>query len=103
MNYLNHIKKTNDKPIKDVLAEYIGASKKLARGYDKLRIEEAWRTCFGPTISSFTSKVYFANGKLEVYLTSAPLRKELSMSKDKIIARLNETLKDGVVKEVVLR
>ncbi|MBK9582935.1 MAG: DUF721 domain-containing protein [Saprospiraceae bacterium] len=54
----------------------------------------------GSIISGYTSKLYFKDGLLKIYLTSAPLKKELSMSKPKIIENLNAALGTNLIKEV---
>ncbi|MFT6782922.1 MAG: hypothetical protein ACJA1A_002860, partial [Saprospiraceae bacterium] len=45
----------------------------------------------------------FSGGILTVYLTSAPLRSELSMSKPKVIEILNAACQERLIKEVIFR
>ena len=81
----------------------IDSNKKLQKGYDTVRIEEAWKSEMGTMICSYTQKIRFKDGVLTVYLLSAPLRNELSMSKDKVIQLINKACKQDVVKSVIFR
>ena len=54
-------------------------------------------------INGYTSKFFMKHGKLEITLTSAPLRAELSMSKPKVIKLLNEKIGYQIIKEIVFR
>ena len=92
----------NDKNIKEVLGEYLAVNKKVAKGYYTSHIDDVWREMMGPTISGYTSKILFRGGILKIYLDSSALKKELSMSKDKIITLLNEALGHDVVQSVEL-
>ncbi|HRO08149.1 MAG TPA: DUF721 domain-containing protein [Saprospiraceae bacterium] len=92
----------NDKNIKEVLGEYLSTNKRISKGYYTSHIDEVWRQMMGPTISDYTTKLNFKDGLLRIYLNSSTLKKELSMSKDKIIRMLNEALGHEVVQEVEL-
>lgn len=102
-NWKKYIVKHNDRNIKAVLGDVISTNKRLNKGYSTVRIEDAWKSEMGEVICSYTQKIYFSNGKLTVYLTSAPLRNELSMSKDKVIDLLNGACHEEIVKEVSFR
>jgi len=54
----------------------------------------------GPVIAGYTTRISFAEGILTVYVSSAPLRKELMMGKDKLIKNLNEAIGTPVIREV---
>lgn len=92
----------NDKNIKEVLGEYLAVNQKVARGYYASHIDEVWRAKMGATISGYTTKILFKDGVLRIYLNSSALKKELSMSKDKIKDMLNEALGHDVVQGVEL-
>jgi hypothetical protein len=87
----------NDKPIGDVLGEFLNSNKRVGKGYHTVRIEEIWKNHMGPTIAGYTSKLYFKDGLLKIYLTSAPLKKELLMGKDKIINIINSEAGEDLV------
>jgi predicted nucleic acid-binding Zn ribbon protein len=87
----------NDKSIKEVLGDFIASNNKVAKGFYTAQIEEIWKTEMGPVIARYTSKVYFKDGVLKIYVTSAPLKRDLLMGKDKIIGIINDTLKKEIV------
>jgi len=93
----------NDRDIKDLLKQVIGDNKKLNKGVSQVIIEDAWKSQMGEVINKYTDRMYFNSGKLIIYLNSAPLRSELSMSKSKLIDLLNEVCGDTYVKEIILR
>jgi predicted nucleic acid-binding Zn ribbon protein len=90
----------NDKSIKDVLQEYIITNDKISKGFHMSKMDKIWRSTMGTMIAGYTRKVYYADGLLKVYLDSAPLKKELIMGKDKVIALINESLGSSVVKDI---
>ena len=100
-NWKKYIVKHNDRNIRDVLGDVIGNNKNLNKGYSTLRIKEAWQKEMGEIICSYTQKFYFKDGVLTVYLLSAPLRNELSMSKDKVIDLLNKACNENIIKSII--
>lgn len=102
-NWKKYIVKHNDRNIKEVLGDVIGNNKKLKKGYSMLRIKEAWNQEMGTMICSYTQKFYFKDGILTVYLTSAPLRNELSMSKEKVISILNKACNENIIQSIIFR
>jgi hypothetical protein len=90
----------NDKSIKDVLGDFMASNKKVAKGYHTSKIEEVWKQEMGSMISGYTSKLYFKEGVLKVYLTSSALKKELLFGKAKIIKNMNEALGIAIITEV---
>ena len=102
-NWKKYIVKHNDRNIREVLNDAIGKNKRLQKGYSTIRIQEAWKNEMGDIIGSYTQKFYFKDGVLTVYLTSAPLRNELSMSKNKVIDLLNKACKEEIIKSIIFR
>ncbi len=96
-------KKYNDRKISEVLGEYIQKNKRIQIHHELKLIQDAWKSEMGEMINGYTSRFFIKHGKLEITLTSAPLRAELSMSKPKLIKLLNEKIGTVVVKEIVLR
>ena len=93
----------NDREIKDLLKEVLKNNSKLNKGVSQVVIEDAWVAQMGPVINSYTDRLYFNRGILTVYLNSAPLRSELSMSKVKLIDLLNDACGDDYVQEIILK
>ena len=93
----------NDKDIKDLLKQVLSENKRLDKGVSQVVLEDVWKAEMGDIIVSYTERLYFQQGKLIVYLSSAPLRSELSMSKSKLIKLLNDACGREYVKEIILR
>lgn len=102
-NWKKYVVKHNDRNIKDVLGDMIGSNKKLQKGYSTVRIREAWKKEMGDIICSYTQKLYFKDGVLTVYLMSAPLRNELSMSREKVVNLLNKACGEDLIKSVIFK
>jgi hypothetical protein len=96
------MKRHNDKPIKDVLGDFLDHNKKVNAGFHSTQIEKIWRASMGPTISGFTSRIAYNRGTVKIYITSDSLRKELVMSREKIKSFLNEELKSELIERVEL-
>lgn len=79
------------------------SQKKLARGFERVNIETAWKDVMGPGIVKYTTGMKFTAGTLIVNLSSSVLREELMYGRSKIIENLNEYLKQDLVTKIVLR
>jgi hypothetical protein len=60
-----------------------------------------WEKLMGKTIASRTEKIYFKEKKLFVKLSSSPLKRDLFLSKNKIIDLLNDSFQENVVEDVI--
>lgn len=69
----------------------------------EVRIQENWEQIMGKTIARYTQSIQLIDGKLIVTTTVAPLKQELTYSKDKIIKVVNEMLGESIVKDVMIR
>jgi hypothetical protein len=94
------VRKKDSVPIADAVTEMLN-SYKIRQKFDEATLLSSWETIMGKTIASRTSTIYIANRKLFLKLTSAPLKKELSMSKSKILDLLNPDKKNPVVEDIV--
>ncbi len=88
--------------IGDALKQFLKQSK-LKRGIQALQIEDAWEKIMGKTIAKYTDKIEIVNQTLFISSAVAPLKNELLYQKEKIIERVNETLGEKVIKEVVIK
>ena len=57
----------------------------------------------GKTIAKYTDKIQIHGNTLYITTSMAPLKQELLYQKDKIRQRVNEALREAVVKEVVIK
>lgn len=70
---------------------------------DKLRearIKEAYGKCMGPYILKNTRSIRFAKGKLSVTVESSVIRNEMNMVKTALISKINQELKEELVREL---
>lgn len=64
------------------------------------RVVQAWSEVMGATISRYTRQVFVREGKLQVQLTSAPLRQNLMMEHKRIAQKLNDFVGSYVISDV---
>lgn len=64
------------------------------------RLIDAWPTVMGDVIAGYTQNLYIKNQTLFVHLTSPALRADLSMQRQEIVRRLNESVGSQVIAEV---
>lgn len=68
-----------------------------------LRITEVWEEIMGKTIARYTDKIEIHGTTLYIQTSVAPLKQELMYKKDKIRERVNESLGENLIREVVIR
>jgi predicted nucleic acid-binding Zn ribbon protein len=79
--------------------ERLGLAKKLRR-YEVL---ELWPSIVGERIAEVSSAERLVGGKLFVRVDKAAWRNELMFLKEELIAKINATMKEDVVTEIVFR
>ncbi|MFA6924609.1 MAG: DUF721 domain-containing protein [Bacteroidales bacterium] len=84
--------------IENMLREF-----KIKHKIFEIQLRDSWEKVMGKTVSTRTIELQLNNKILYIKLESAALRNELSMSKEKIINRLNEELKEEAIKSIVLK
>lgn len=88
--------------IKNILSG-ISRDPKYASKLDEKKIEEVWKETNSPFIISRTEKVSFRDGKLILFINSAPLKQELFNSRPLIMKKINDALGKEVVREIIVR
>ncbi len=96
----NKSRRANVSHVGDAIKELLNAYR-LEGKFDETRLVNSWGKIMGKPIAGRTSKIFMKNDVLFVELTSAPLKHELNMSKQKIINLINKELGKPIVKEVV--
>jgi len=76
---------------------------RLKGNIQALQIEDVWEQIMGKTIAKYTDKIQIVNHTLFITSTVAQLKHELLYQKDKIIERVNESLGEKVINDVVIR
>ena len=100
-----NIVKKRDKPLAEVISQYIRQDEKVLKGMSAVRLEEIYHDVVGNTISKYTEYIKFDGvaGKLSVYVKSAPLKSELNLQKDKIISLINEKIGSDLIKNIQIK
>ena len=95
-------RKSNDLSMKEALEAMI-KSYRLEDKMNHVRIINAWEKVMGPAVAHRTIEIKVIDKTLFVTLSSASLRQELFMAKEKIISSLNEEVKADVLAEIVFK
>ena len=82
----------------DLLRSY-----KIEDKYNESKLISDWERLMGKTIANRTTRLYIKDRKLFVTVSSAPLRHELTLSRDKILQRLEEETGKKIVDEIIIR
>ncbi len=86
----------------DAMEQFLKTSR-LKNGIQAARIEDLWEGIMGKTIAKYTEKIQIIGTTLYITTTVAPLKNELLYQKVKIIERVNESLGENTIKEVVIK
>jgi predicted nucleic acid-binding Zn ribbon protein len=76
---------------------------KIDGRFHESNLVNSWEKVMGTPIAKRTSKLYIHDKKLYVYLSSAPLKHELNMSRDKILVMLTKEFGDSIINEVIIK
>jgi predicted nucleic acid-binding Zn ribbon protein len=86
----------------DALKYFLNHSK--LKGYiQALQIEDVWEQIMGKTIAKYTEKIQIQGKTLFISTSMAPLKQELLYQKEIIIKRVNETLGENTINNVVIQ
>ncbi|MDH6311407.1 putative nucleic acid-binding Zn ribbon protein [Parabacteroides sp. PFB2-10] len=97
------MKRKNTQTLGEVLRDFLEENRALRSKIYETRIERSWGEVLGPMVMQYTRNLYVRNGVLYVSLTSAVLRSELTLCRDRLVKSLNEHAGDEVIKEIVIR
>ncbi len=93
------MKRTYPKHIKSIIDEAMERAG-LTDTLNEQRAAAVWVDVVGPAINRYTSRRYVDRGVMHVYLTSAPLKNELSFNRARLIEAINRAVGADVVKEI---
>lgn len=85
----------------DAMRQFLNQSR-LKGSIQAMQIEDVWEQLMGKTIARYTEKIKINGATLYITTTVAPLKQELLYQKEKIIQRVNESLGESTIKEVVI-
>lgn len=95
------MKKQQAQSIGELIRQYL-RSESLESPLNQHRLIEAWPEVMGPAIASYTRNLFIKNQTLYVQLTSAALRQELMMSRDRLVTNLNQHVGAQIIAQIVL-
>ncbi len=96
------MKRTDPRLFADIFAEGMQRAG-LTDTYDLQRASYLWAEVVGPTVNRLTTRRYIDdNGTLHVYISSAPLKSELSFLTDTLIKRINNAVGKNVLKSIII-
>jgi hypothetical protein len=88
--------------LQDAMQQFLKNSK-FKTYIQAIQIEEVWEQIMGKTVSKYTDKIQIIGTTLFITTSVAPLKNELLYQRDVILQRVNEALKEKVIKEVVIK
>ena len=88
--------------LSDIIKDFVETNK-LEKGLNTVNATEAWSNLMGNGVANYTTNVQLKGDVLHVELSSSVLREELSYGKEKIIAMLNESIGNNIIKSIILR
>lgn len=87
--------------IGEAMQQFLNSSR-IKGGIQALQIEDVWEEIMGKTIARYTDKLQIIGDKLIITTSVAPLKNELIYQKEKIKQRVNESLQQKVINEVII-
>jgi hypothetical protein len=86
----------------DALRDYLRHSP-FRHKMNEYRIQSLWEKEMGKTIARYTHSIRLIQNRLIITTSVAPLKQELSFSKEKIRDRMNEALGERIIEEVIIK
>lgn len=96
------MKTSNPKALGSVLNAVI-TELGIGQRVKQLKVLDIWPEVVGKQIAGVTSPERINAGKLVVRVSKAPWRNELLFLKKEIIAKLNKTVGEEIVKDIIFR
>lgn len=86
-------------PLKEAL-EKMFESYRISGKFNEMKLISSWENLMGKSIASRTKQIYISKKILYIKISSAPLKNELSMSKNKILKLLEAEGSKGVIEDI---
>ncbi|MEO5681059.1 MAG: DUF721 domain-containing protein [Chitinophagaceae bacterium] len=87
--------------IGDAMQKFLRNSR-LHGDIQAMQITDLWEQLMGKTIARYTDSIKIYGSKLYISTKVAPLKQELLFQKENIMLRVNEALRENVIKEVII-
>lgn len=95
MNDLHHTKS-----LKELVGRFIEASP-FQRQLTAAMVRVAWHKTMPKVICDRTEKLYVHDNKIFLKITSAPLRHDLKLNKDKVLTMLHAAMPNTLLQDVI--
>lgn len=96
------MKKQNTQHVSEALNLWV-ETLKMKRKVGETRLINSWESVVGSYIASKTSVIYIKERKLFVKIDSSVVRNELMLAKMLLIKRLNESVGNELIDDIVLK
>lgn len=93
------MKRNDAEPIGKLIQQFL-RQESLESPLNEQRLLDAWPQILGPA-ANYTSNLYIRNQTLYVHLTSAALRQELMMGREKLVRALNQKVGATVITNII--
>ncbi len=100
MQKYRHPRKSDTTTVGDAISDML-KSYHLTERFDQKRLIESWESLMGKVVSNRTKKMFIKNKVLFIELTSAPLKNELNMSKDKVMTLFEEQVGKDIISDII--
>lgn len=92
----------NESSLKDAIETFL-EDYGLKDRYLQNKIMTGWEEIMGKMVAKHTTDIYIKGHKLFLYIESAALKHELTQGKALIVKRVNESVGEVIISEVVIR
>lgn len=93
----------NTQTIGEILRDFFEDNTELYEKILEIRIQRAWGEVLGPMVLQYTRNIYVKDRVLYVSLTSAVLRSELTLCRDRLVKSLNQYAGSVVIRDIIIR
>ncbi|MFY0687997.1 MAG: DUF721 domain-containing protein [Cyclobacteriaceae bacterium] len=93
------MKEDSIKSFKQAFGNFL-KEERIDQKFNEKRLISMWGETMGNPIASRTTKLFIRDKILFVYLTSAPLKQELTQAKTKVLEVISKKIGSGIVEDV---
>ena len=93
----------NGQSLGEAIREFFEENTELRGKILTARALRAWGEVLGPIAAKYTRDVYTKDKVLYVFLTSAVLRNELMLCRERLVKSLNDHVGAEVIQEIIIR
>ncbi|MDR1779570.1 MAG: DUF721 domain-containing protein [Tannerella sp.] len=97
------MKRTNTSHISDILQVFYDDNPDVKQKLLESRVIRAWNEMFSASVLQCTRTLYIKSGVLHVSVNSAALRSELTINRNTLKNKLNETAGGDVISDIMIR